>query len=67
MASSRIALVILISLLTATAAFSQDAQKEQTTPQTPVSASPVLNQSTPKAEEHPRRWERRFGKPYPSG
>ena len=48
MASSRIALVILISLLTATAAFSQDAQKEQTTPQTPVSASPVLNQSTPK-------------------
>jgi periplasmic protein TonB len=48
MSCSRIALAILIPLLTATAAFSQDAQREQTTPQTPASANPEPNSATPK-------------------
>jgi protein TonB len=47
-ASPKIALAIFITLLTATGAFSQDAQKEQTTPQTPATASPAPNSSTPK-------------------
>jgi TonB family protein len=48
MTSSKIALIIFVTLLTATAAFSQDAQKEQTTPQAPANASPEPNSSTPK-------------------
>ena len=48
MTSSKIALIILFTLLTATAAFSQDAPKEQTTPQAPASASPEPNSSTPR-------------------
>jgi protein TonB len=46
MASSRIALIVLITLFTAGAAFSQEGQNEAPTPQ-----SPVPNSSTPK----PRR------------
>jgi len=48
MASSRIALVILITLLTATAAFSQEGQKEQTTPQNSTAANPEPNASATK-------------------
>ena len=48
MASSRIALVILITLLTATAAFSQEGQKEQTTPQNSTPANPEPNASPTK-------------------
>jgi TonB family protein len=43
MASSRIALIVLITLFTAGAAFSQEGQNEAPTPQ-----SPVPNSSTPK-------------------
>jgi protein TonB len=48
MASSRIALIVLIALFTAGAAFSQEGQNEAPTPQSPASASPVPNSSTPK-------------------
>jgi TonB family protein len=48
MISAKIALIILFTLLTATAAFSQDVPKEQPTPQAPANASPEPNSSTPK-------------------
>ena len=46
--ASRIALVILITLLAAMAAFSQEGQKEQTTPQNSTAANPEPNASATK-------------------